>query len=101
MTLHTEQEMSKLPKKIKRELNKEASYWDTRIARETSVQVNKLLEEAELFMAQRPARQPVSLRIDPFDLSMAKRIARLKGIPFSQLMAMWLHERIEQEKAQA
>jgi hypothetical protein len=39
--------------------------------------------------------------MDPFDLSMAKRIARLKGIPFSQLMAMWLHKRIEQEKAQA
>ena len=93
--------MSKLPKKIKRELNKEAAYWVTRIARETSAQVNKLLEEAEPFMAQRPARQPVSLRMDPFDLSMAKRIARLKGIPFSQLMAMWLHERIEQEKAQA
>jgi hypothetical protein len=93
--------MSKLPKKIKRKLSKEASYWDTQIARETSAQVNKLLEEAKPFMAQRPARQPVSLRIDPFDLSMAKRIARLKGIPFSQLMAMWLHERIEQEKAQA
>ncbi|MBA4393666.1 MAG: hypothetical protein C0407_08955 [Desulfobacca sp.] len=57
------------------------------------------MEQAEPFMAQRPAKQPVSLRVDPFDLSMAKRIARRKGIPFSQLMAIWLHERIEQEKA--
>ncbi len=90
--------MTKLPQKIKRKLDKEASYWDTQIAGETSAQLNKLLEEAEPFLAQRPARQPVSLRIDPFDLSMAKRISWLKGIPFSQLMTMWLHERIEQEK---
>jgi hypothetical protein len=96
----TDQEMSKLPRKIKKKLDQEASYWDTQIARENAAQLNNLLEEAEPFMAQRPARQPVSLRIDPFDLSMAKRIARLKGIPFSQLMALWLHERIEQEKAQ-
>jgi hypothetical protein len=27
-----------------------------------------------------------------------KRIARRKGIPFTQLMSMWLHEKIEQEK---
>ena len=93
--------MSKLPQKIKKKLTQEASYWDTRIARETSAKLNNLLEEAEPFLAQRPARQPVSLRIDPFDLSMAKRIARVKGVPFSQLMAMWLHERIEQEKSQA
>jgi hypothetical protein len=29
---------------------------------------------------------------------MLKRLARKKGLPPSQLMAMWLHERIEQEK---
>jgi len=41
-----------------------------------------------------------ALRIDPFDLSLAKRIASRKGIPFTQLMSMWLHENIEKEKAQ-
>jgi hypothetical protein len=29
---------------------------------------------------------------------MLKRIARRKGIPFTQLMSMWLHERIKEEK---
>jgi hypothetical protein len=39
--------------------------------------------------------------MDPFDLSMAKRIARRKGLSFTQLMSMWLHEKIDQEKAAA
>jgi predicted DNA binding CopG/RHH family protein len=93
--------MSKLPKESKRKLIKEAQAWDSLITKETPEELNHLLEQAEPFMAQRPVKQPVSLRVDPFDLSMAKRIARRKGIPFSQLMAMWLHERIEQEKAEA
>ena len=29
---------------------------------------------------------------------MVKRLARKKGVPHTQLMAAWLHERIEQEK---
>ena len=95
----TDKKMSKLPKKIRKNLKEEALYWDSRIAREASAQAAKLLEEAEPFVTQRPVRQPVSLRIDPFDLSMAKRIARLKGIPYSQLMARWLHEKIEAEKS--
>lgn len=93
--------MSKLPKDLKKKLIKEAQDWDSLIDRETPEELQHLMEQAEPFMAQRPVRQPVSLRVDPFDLSMAKRIARRKGIPFSQLMAMWLHERIEQEKAGA
>jgi len=32
---------------------------------------------------------------------MLKRIARRKGIPFTQLMSIWLHEKIEQEKMEA
>jgi hypothetical protein len=46
-----------------------------------------------------PPRQPVSLRMDPFDLSMIKRLARKKGVPHTQLMAIWLRERIEKEKS--
>jgi hypothetical protein len=36
--------------------------------------------------------------MDPFDISMIKRLARKKGVPHTQLMAMWLRERIEREK---
>ena len=92
--------MSKLPAKIRKRLKKEAETWDTSIAHEKPQKIKELLEKTELFLANRPPKQPVSLRVDPFDVSMAKRIARRRGIPFTQLMSMWLHERIEQEKGQ-
>jgi len=86
------------PQKIRKKLKKEACVWDTSIAHERPEQVEKFLDKAEPFVATRRGRRPVSIRIDPFDLSLAKRIARRKGIPFTQLMSMWLHEKIEQEK---
>jgi hypothetical protein len=90
--------MSKLPKSIRKYLSKESHDWDASIAGESSTTVEQLLERAESFEISRPPRQPVSLRVDPFDLAMLKRLARQKGLPHTQLMAMWLHERIEQEK---
>ena len=93
--------MSKLPEKIRKKLKGEARSWDASIADEKPEKIQEILEKAETFFATRLPRQPISLRIDPFDLSMLKRIARHKGIPFTQLMSMWLHEKIEQEKIEA
>jgi len=93
--------MKKLPEKIRTKLGEEARSWDASIANEKPEKIQESLEKAEPFLATRPPRQPVSLRIDPFDLSMLKRIARRKGIPYTQLMSMWLHEKIEQEKIEA
>jgi predicted DNA binding CopG/RHH family protein len=93
--------MNKLPEKNRKRLKEEARAWDTSIANEKPGKVGKLLDRAEQFIATRPPRQPVSLRVDPFDLSLVKRIARRKGIPFTQLMSMWLHEKIEKEKTEA
>jgi hypothetical protein len=90
--------MSKLPKTIKTALSKEARDWDRSIAKESPNKAEQLLERAEPFEVSRPPGQPVSLRVDPFDLAMLNRLARQKGLPHTQLMAMWLHERIEQEK---
>ena len=90
--------MTKLPAEIRKRLRKESEEWDVSIAGESAEKVRELLERAEYFEMPRPSREPVSLRIDPFDLAMLKRMARKKGIPYTQLMAMWLHERIEQEK---
>ena len=87
-----------LSKKMAKNLLKEAHEWDKTIANESPEQAENLLNEAEVFRVSRPPRQPVSLRLDPFDLSMVKRIAREKGIPHTQLIALWLHERIEREK---
>jgi len=92
--------MKKLPTRIKIALKKEARAWDLSVAKEKPEAVSGLLNEAQLFVARRPPRQPVSVRLDPFDLSLLKRIARNKGIPFTQLMSMWLHEKVEQEKTQ-
>jgi predicted DNA binding CopG/RHH family protein len=89
--------MTRLPKEIKNSLLEEAKEWDAAISKEKVEDVQKLLTEAELFEAQRPARQPISVRLDPYDISMIKRLARKKGIPYTQLMALWLHEKIEQE----
>ena len=93
--------MKTLPQKTIKALNKEARQWDMEIAEEKPEVTARLLDEADPFVAHRPPRQPVSLRLDPSDLSLAKRIARGKGIPFTQLMAMWLHERISREKSNA
>jgi len=40
-------------------------------------------------------RQPAFLRMDTFDLSMIKRLARNKGVPHTQLMAIWLREWVQ------
>jgi hypothetical protein len=90
--------MSKLPKITRNILKKEAIQWDTAISGESPGEVQKLLDGAEPFKVPRPPREPVSLRMDPFDISMIKRLARKKGIAHTQLMAMWLRERIEREK---
>jgi predicted DNA binding CopG/RHH family protein len=92
--------MKKLPKRTKIGLKREALAWDSSIAKEKSEEVSGLLGKAQLFVARRPPRQPVSVRLDPFDLALLKRIARNKGLPFTQLMSMWLHEKVEQEKTQ-
>ncbi len=83
---------------IRNRLKKEATEWDTTVAKESPEHVKKLLDKAELFKIPRHSRQPVSIRMDPFDMSMIKRLARKKGIPHTQLMAAWLHDRIEKEK---
>ena len=92
--------MKKLPKRIRLGLKREARAWDSSIAKEKPEDLSRLLDKAEFFNAHRPPRQPVSVRLDPFDLALLKRIARNKGLPFTQLMSMWLHEKVEQEKTQ-
>jgi hypothetical protein len=90
--------MSRIPEKTRNDLKNEATWWDTTISRESPEQIQELLNNGESFQVPRPARQPVSLRMDPFDISMIKRLARKKGVPHTQLMAMWLRERVEKEK---
>ena len=96
--LEEDQSVSRLPGRIRKGLKKEAVEWDASISKESPEKVVDLLDTSEVFVARRLPRQPVCLRLDSYDVSILKRIARRKGIPFTQLMSMWLHERIEQEK---
>jgi len=80
--------MSKLPLRIRVKLKKEAREWDSSGGRKETEEISQRIDKAELFVAHRPPRQPVSVRLDPFDLAMVKRLARRKGIPFTQLMSM-------------
>jgi len=88
---------SRLPEKIIQRLRKEAAAWDREAARESEGNVTAQLEKAEFFKLSRPAREPVSVRLDPQDVFLLKRLARRQGIPYSQLLAQWVHERVVRE----
>lgn len=88
---------SRLPDWITQMLRKEAVMWDRATARESEGKVTAQLEKAEVFRMRRPAREPVSIRLDPQDIFLLKRLARRRGIPYSQLIAQWVHEQIVKE----
>ena len=91
----------KLPGKLRKRLKDEALTWESALAKEKPEKTAGLIARAERFGAKRPTRKPVSLRLDPLDLSLVQRLARRKGIPSTQLMSMWLHERVIQEQGKA
>jgi len=66
--------MSRLTKEIRNNLKAESKEWESIIAKESPDQVQKLLDKAETFKVPCPARQPVSLRLDPFDVSMVNAL---------------------------
>ncbi len=88
---------SRLPDKIIRRLRKEAVTWDRAMVRKSEGRVIAQLEKAEVFRLSRPPREPVSVRLDPQDIFLLKPLARRKGIPYSQLLAQWVHERVVKE----
>jgi len=89
--------ISRLPDKIVQRLRKEAITWDRARSRESARSVTAELEKAEVFRVLRPPREPVSVRLDPQDIFLLKRLARRQGIPHSQLIAQWVHERVVRE----
>ena len=88
---------SRLTDKIIQRLRKEAQAWDRARVLESEAQVTAALERAEVFAVSRPAREPVSVRLDPQDIFLLKRLARRQGVPYSQLVAQWVHERVTKE----
>ena len=90
---------SKVPKKLREKLKNEAGEWERLAREESAVDVAQSLKSAEMFDVPRPPREPISVRLDPRDVSLLKRFARRKGITYSQLIAQWLHERIREVKS--
>ena len=88
-----------LPEKLRKSLKTEALEWEKEARRETDGEVGGRLEKAELFSVPRPPRRPVSVRLDPGDISLLKRYARRRGVSYSQLISQWLHERLKSEYA--
>ncbi|HEY7678409.1 MAG TPA: hypothetical protein VIG69_15160 [Candidatus Methylomirabilis sp.] len=88
---------SRLSEGIVQRLRKEARAWDRARKKETDHEVAAALEEAGVFRVSRPAREPVSVRLDPQDIFLLKRLARRRGIPSSQLIVLWVHERVLKE----
>lgn len=88
---------TRLPEKLRSSLAAEALEWDEKVRRETEKSASKEIESSEIFNVPRPPRQPVSVRLDLRDISLLKRFSRRRGIPYSQLIAQWLHERVETE----
>jgi predicted DNA binding CopG/RHH family protein len=78
-------------------LRREAKAWDRAKGRESEAALTAALEGAEVFRVSRPAREPVSVRLDPQDVFLVKRLARRRGIPYSQLLAQWVHEHVVRE----
>ncbi len=89
--------MSRLSAGIVRRLRKEAHAWDRARASESEREVAARLDEAEVFTVNRPAREPLSVRLDPQDVFLLRRLARRLGIPSSQLLGIWIHERVARE----
>ena len=88
---------SRLSAGIVRRLRKEARAWDRARASEPEREVAARLDEAEVFTVNRPAREPLSVRLDPQDVFLLRRLARRLGLPPSQLLGIWIHERVAQE----
>ena len=88
---------SRLPDKIVQRLRKEATSWTRARGRESEAAVIKELEKADVFAVGRPPREPMSVRLDPQDIFLLKRLARRRGIAHSQLIAQWVHERVVRE----
>ena len=72
--LEENKEVNMLPTRIIEKLRKEAGEWDAAIQAESPQKVQAMMDQAEPFVASRPVRLPVSLRMDPFDIAMLKRV---------------------------
>ncbi len=85
--------MSQLPKFTNDQ--EEAEFWDTH----DSTQFLGDTEPVDVtFVDARPAKKPISLRLDAEAIDRLKAIARRKGIGYQTLIRIWIMDRLTREQ---
>ena len=77
---------------------KKTTFWDDLLLNESIEDFEDDLKKSEILKASRPPKVNVTLRLDPADLSLLKRISRKLGLPHSQLISSIIHQVLKNEK---
>ncbi len=86
-------ELKRLPKF--KSLEEEAAFWDTH----SFADYLDEFEEVKDPVFVEPRKQVVSLRLDQETVTLLKRLAEEKGLPYTTLVRMWVKEHLHEELA--
>ena len=80
-----------------------AEFWSThdstpyeRELREVAVKASPELRRR--IAARAEIKKPVTLRLEPYQIAAAKRVAREKSVPYQTLLRMWIAEGLAKER---
>lgn len=68
-----------------------AQFWETH----DSTDYVDQMEEADVQIEVPEDYRVISLRLDTKDFESVKQIARMKGVPYTVLLRMWIREKLE------
>lgn len=71
----------------------EADFWDSH---DSTQYLGETSPVAVAFVDARPAKQQISLRLEPAVIERLKKVANNKGIGYQTMIRMWVMERLEQ-----
>ena len=84
--------MAKTPKFAT--LQEEADFWDTH---DSTDYLDNTTAVDVTFVAARPRKAQISLRLDPQTIAQLKTVATRRGVGYQTLIRMWVLERLSQE----
>jgi len=99
--------LKKGPKKLPvfKSLEEEARFWDTHDVTQYWDQLEEVDEVIELAPAlarriqERMKKRLLAIRLEEWQISRAKEIARKKGVPYQQLLRHWISRGIRQDSS--
>jgi len=71
-----------------------AEFW---AIREVAVKASPELRRR--IAARAEIKKPVTLRLEPYQIAAAKRVAREKSVPYQTLLRMWIAEGLAKERS--